>query len=309
MRIRVLGSAAGGGFPQWNCGCPNCRDARAGSPQLRPRTQECVAVSADGNSWFLLNASPEIRAQIESFPPLHPRGLRHSPIEGIVLTNGDLDHTLGLLSLRESHPLVVYATEAVRRGFVEQNVLYRTLQRFPGQITWRPLQPGAEIDLTLRGGEAASGLSIEAFPTPGKLPIHLEGLPAATADGGANVGLRIRDRESGGVFAYVPAAGSLTPASIAALKTAGCVFFDGTFWSSDELVAQGLGDKRAEEMAHLPIGGDRGSLAQLAGLKGRMRVYIHVNNTNPILRADSPERAAVERAGFQVAHDGMEMTL
>ena len=139
MLIRVLGSAAGGGFPQWNCGCRNCRGARERTLRVRPRSQESVAVSADGASWALLNCSPEIRAQIEAFPGLHPRGPRQSPIAAILFTNGDLDHTLGLLSLRESHPLVVYATEPVRRGFIEGNVLYRTLERFPGQVTWRPL--------------------------------------------------------------------------------------------------------------------------------------------------------------------------
>src|ERR1043165_2563145 len=137
MHIRVLGAAAGGGFPQWNCGCPNCRKARSGSPDVVPRTQESVAVSVDGARWLLLNASPEIRSQIESFSGLHPREPRHSPIAGIVLTNGDLDHCLGLLSLRESHPLTVYATDAVRRGFTESNALYRTLERFPGQVTWK----------------------------------------------------------------------------------------------------------------------------------------------------------------------------
>src|SRR5437764_14331957 len=169
MKVRVLGSAAGGGCPQWTCACRNCRGVRDGSLRIEARTQECVAVSADGEAWFLLNASPEVRAQIESFPPLHPRRLRHSPIEGILLTNGDLDHTLGLLCLRESHPLVVYATEAVRRGFVESNVLYRTLQRFPGQVTWRTLRIGAETELS-KGAGAPSGLSVEALAVPGKIP-------------------------------------------------------------------------------------------------------------------------------------------
>src|SRR5262249_17569220 len=147
VHIRVLGSAAGGGFPQWNCGCPNCRGVRAGTIRATPRTQESVAVSANGEGWVLLNVSPGIRQQIEGFAGLHPRGPRHSPIDAIVLTNGDLDHTLGLLSLRESHPLVVYATERVAQGFTEGNVLYRTLQRFPGQVTWRPLKLGREEEL------------------------------------------------------------------------------------------------------------------------------------------------------------------
>src|SRR5262249_60633975 len=143
--VRVLGSAAGGGFPQWNCGCPNCRGVREGTLRTAARSQECVAVSSEGaSSWVLLNCSPEIRAQIESFPALHPRAPRPSPIAAILLTNGDLDHCLGLLSLRESHPLVLYATEPVRRGFVEHNVLYRTLERFAGQATWRPLKLGCE---------------------------------------------------------------------------------------------------------------------------------------------------------------------
>src|SRR3989449_10428480 len=167
MKIRVLGSAAGGGCRQWNGACRNCRGARDGSVFIEPRTQECVAVSADGETWFLLNASPEIRAQIESFPPLHPRALRDSPVQGIVLTNGDLDHTLGLLSLRESHPLVVYATDRVHRAFTEGNVLYRTLERFREQVTWRSLEPGRETPLAGVNGRE-SGPFIEAVAVPGK---------------------------------------------------------------------------------------------------------------------------------------------
>src|SRR2546430_8468314 len=169
MKIRVLGSAAGGGCPQWNCACRNCGGARDGSVRIEPRTQECVAVSADGEAWFLLNASPEIRAQIEGFPALHARRLRDSPVQGIVLTNGDLDHTLGLLCLRESHPLVVYATEPVRRGFVEHNVLYRTLQRFPGQVTWRTLPVGTEVELSKSGG-APAGSRSRPWPFRAKFP-------------------------------------------------------------------------------------------------------------------------------------------
>ena len=167
----------GGGFPQWNCGCPNCRGVRAGHIRATPRTQESVAVSADGERWVLLNASPEIRQQLESFSALRPRAPRHSPVDAIVLTNGDLDHTLGLLSLRESHPLAVYATERVRRGFTEGNVLYRTLERFPDQVRWRALQPGREEALAGVDGQG-SGLLVEAVAVPGKLPIHLESLGA-----------------------------------------------------------------------------------------------------------------------------------
>jgi pyrroloquinoline quinone biosynthesis protein B len=304
--IRVLGSAAGGGFPQWNCGCPNCRGVRAGTIRAQPRTQESVAVSADAEAWFLLNASPEIRQQIERFPPLHPRGPRHSPIAGVVLTNGDLDHCLGLLSLRESHPITVYATDRVRHGFTEGNVLYRTLERFPGQVTWRMLKPGYQEELTRADG-GPSGVTVEPVAAPGKPPVHLVG--AVEPDPEDNVGLVLREIATGRVLAYVPGAASLSPALAAILEAADAVFFDGTFWASDELPAGGLGDKRAEAMGHLPVGGAGGSLAVLRGLRAARKVYIHLNNTNPLLRDDSPERAAVAAAGWEVAHDGLEVAL
>jgi pyrroloquinoline quinone biosynthesis protein B len=301
-----LGSAAGGGFPQWNCGCANCRGAREASIKVRPRTQESVAVSGDGTAWFLLNASPEIRQQIEGFPPLHPRAPRHSPIQGIVLTNGDLDHCLGLLSLRESHPITVYATDGVRRGFAERNVLYRTLERFPGQVTWRTLKLGREEELKLEGGRS-SGLLIEATAVPGKPPVHLEGLQPADPED--NVALRVREGATGRVLAYASAVGRITPAVREALDDADCVFFDGTFWSSDELIAGGVGTKRADEMAHVPVGGADGSLEGLGGLRAARKVYIHINNTNPLLREDAPESATTDAAGWEIAWDGMELEL
>jgi pyrroloquinoline quinone biosynthesis protein B len=306
MLIRVLGSAAGGGFPQWNCGCPNCRGVRSGDLRATARSQECVAVSADGDRWFLLNCSPEIRQQIESFPPLHPRGPRHSPIAAILLTNGDLDHCLGLLSLRESHPLVVYATDRLRRGFTDGNVLYRTLDRFPGQVTWRSLQLGREAELADVEGRPA-GLLVEAVAVPGKLPIHLE--TGAAPDPADSVGFRIRERATGRVLAYLSGVGAVSDAVRRAVEGADCVFFDGTFWSADELPGLGLGTKRAEDMAHLPIGGPEGSLARLNGVTARRRIFIHLNNTNPLLRDDSPERAHVEAAGWEVARDGMEVRI
>jgi len=306
MLIRVLGSAAGGGFPQWNCGCPNCRGVRAGDVQVTARTQECVAVSTDSTQWFLLNCSPEIRQQIESFPPLHPRGPRHSPIAAILLTNGDLDHCLGLLSLRESHPLVIYATDRLRRGFTDGNVLYRTLDRFPGQVTWRALKLGREEELADVEGRP-SGLLVEAVAMPGKLPIHLEA--DGTSDPEDSVGFRIREHATGRILAYLSGVGGVTDAVRRAVEDADCVFFDGTFWSSDELPGLGLGTKRAEQMAHLPVGGPDGSLARLHGLAAPRRIFIHVNNTNPLLRDDSPERATVEAAGWEVARDGMEVRI
>lgn len=302
----MLGSAAGGGFPQWNCGCSNCRGVREGTGRSAARTQESVAVSADGDRWFLLNCSPEIRSQIESFVGLHPKASRHSPVDAIVVTNGDLDHTLGLLSLRESHPLVIYATERVRAGFTEGNVLYRTLERFPGQVTWRVLEPGREAPLAGADGRP-SGLVIEAVSVPGKQPIHLEHHGAG--DPRDNVGLKIREAATGRRLAYFPAAGDLTADVRRALGEADCVFFDGTFWSSDELPAQGLGTSRAEDMAHVPVGGPEGSLARLGSMPSTRRIFIHINNTNPVLREDSPERQAVVQHGWEVAFDGMEIVL
>src|SRR5262245_16375349 len=196
MKVRVLGSAAGGGFPQWNCGCFNCREGRRLGGRARPRTQESVAVSADGESWFLINASPEIRAQIEACQELWPRAERHSPIAGILLTNGDLDHCLGLLSLRESHPLTMYTTDSVRAGFTENNVLYRTLERFPEQVTWRRLELGREQPL----GGPAGALRVTAIPAPGKLALHLEGRRAPSPED--NVGFLIREGPDGPGLAY-----------------------------------------------------------------------------------------------------------
>ena len=306
MLIRVLGAAAGGGFPQWNCGCANCRGVREGTIEARPRTQDSVTVSADGARWFLLNASPEIRTQIESFPALHPKRARHTPIAAIVLTNGDLDHCLGIFSLREAHPIVIYATDRVRQGITESNVFYRTLQRFPGQVTWRSLKLGREEEL-VDAGNAATGLWLEPVPSPGKLPVHLDGL--ASADPEDNIGLRIRERATGLVLAYFSAVGRMSPSVRQGLEGASAVFFDGTFWSSDELSGPGLMAKTAEDLAHLPIGGEGGSLGMLAALPRARKIFTHINNTNPILREDSEERRAVEAGGCEVAFDGMEIRL
>jgi pyrroloquinoline quinone biosynthesis protein B len=306
VHIRVLGSAAGGGFPQWNCGCANCRGVRDGSIRATPRTQESVAVSSDGESWFLLHASPEVRQQIESFAPLQPRAPRQTPIAAIVLGDGDLDHCLGLLSLRESQALFVYATERVRRGFTDNNVLYKTLERFPGQVTWRALALGEEMPL-VGVGERPSGLTLRTLSVPGKVPLHLHDALAPSAED--NIGLVIRELATGRTLAWFPAVAAATPELLAAIGEADCLFFDGTFWSEDELIALGLATRRAAQMGHWPIGGAQGSLQTLAQLPIKRRIFIHINNTNPILRDDSAERRAVEAAGLEVAYDGMELRL
>jgi pyrroloquinoline quinone biosynthesis protein B len=299
LHVLVLGSAAGGGFPQWNCGCENCAGFRAGRTRARRRTQESVALSSDGRAWFLVNASPDISQQLERAPALFPRALRDSPIEGIFLTNGDLDHCLGLFSLRESQRLKIYATEVVRRGIVEENTIYRTLERFPGQCTWTPLVPGKTLALE-------GGLEVTPVEVPGKRPLHLEAFEASTED---NVGLVFREPESGVGLGYLPAVGAISTAVREVLSTVDGAFFDGTFWSDDELTSLGLGKRTATDMAHWPLSGSEGGVELLRQFALKRRILIHINNTNPILREDSQERALVEAAGCEVAYDGMEVRL
>jgi pyrroloquinoline quinone biosynthesis protein B len=304
MRIRILGSGAGGGVPQWNCGCENCRAVRTGRPGIEARTQDSIAVSAENGAWVLCNCSPDVLRQIESFSELHPKAPRHSPIAAIVLTNGDLDHVLGLFSLRESYPLVVYATEGVRRGLFEQNVIARTLSRFEGHITHRALPLGREVSIDDAGG-APTGIRVTARAVRGKIPVHLEGLAPNALD--QNVGLWLRDGE-GKVAAYVSAVSDLGDV-MPHLGGVDALLLDGTFWSSDELSRPGLSKARAEDMAHLPVGDPGGSLEASSRLGARRRIYTHINNTNPILVESSPERRAVTAAGWEVATDGMDLRL
>jgi pyrroloquinoline quinone biosynthesis protein B len=302
MRIRILGSGAGGGVPQWNCGCANCVAVRAGRPGIAARTQDSVAISARAGTWVLCNCSPDVLRQIEAFDELHPRAPRHSPIAAIVLTNGDLDHVLGLFSLRESYPLVVYATDGVRRGLFEQNALARTLARFEGHLTHRPLPLGAEVPIADAQGEP-TGVFVTARPVRGKVPVHFEGFAASSPD--QNVGLWLRD-EAGGKAAYVSAVADLADIT-PHLGGVDVLLLDGTFWSADELSRPGLSKARAEDMAHLPVGDPGGSLESSARLAVRRRIYTHINNTNPMLVESSPERRQATAQGWEIATDGMEI--
>lgn len=276
--------------------------ARAGDARVvAPRTQDSIAVSASasttGDRWLLVNASPDVHRQIQAFAPLHPRAARSTPIGAIVLTNGDLDHILGLLSLRESQPLVVLATERVRAGLVERNAVLRTLARTPDQVTWRRLELGAEVRLE------DVGVGVTALAVAGKLPVHLVGVLEPSPED--NVALVVRDLKTGRKLVIATAVGSLDGIE-RVVAGADALFFDGTFWTEDELITKGLGRSRASDMAHVPIGGQEGSLARLGACAPR-RVYTHVNNTNPVLRSGSPERLAVEAAGWEIAHDGLEV--
>jgi pyrroloquinoline quinone biosynthesis protein B len=303
MRAIVLGAAAGGGFPQWNCGCPNCLAVREGRPGFEPRTQDSLAVTAQGDRFVLVNASPEILVQIQRTKALWPRAPRHSPIGAVVLTNGDMDHVLGLFSLRESWPLALYATASVRRG-LEASAFIRTLRRFEGQLVIREL----ELDRRTELRDAANqplGLEVRPFAMSGKLPVHFVG--HAEPSPGDNVGLSFSQApgdKQGGTLAYAAACGSAD----LDLADHDVVFFDGTFFREDELVRLGLSKAFARDMAHVPIDGDTGSLARLSGLRGR-KIYTHINNTNPILAPASAERRAVEAAGWEIAFDGMEIAL
>lgn len=308
MRIIILGSAAGGGFPQWNCACGNCARARAGDPAARPRTQSSAAVSADGETWFLLNCSPDVRWQIERTPALQPRrGIRHSPIAGVVLTNGDVDHVAGLLSLREGQPFALYATGRVLAALAA-NPIFDVLR--PEVVERRALVLGATLPPCGTGGEPA-GIEAEAFAVPGKVALYLEN-PRAERFGTVAedaIGLRLSDTGTGRSIYYVPGCAAL-PADLGRrLAGADLVLFDGTTWRDDEMAASGAGEKTAGRMGHMCMTGDSGSLAAFADLDVRRKVYVHLNNTNPALLSDSAERAAVEAAGWQVAEDGMEIAL
>jgi pyrroloquinoline quinone biosynthesis protein B len=296
MWLRVLGSAAGGGFPQWNCACPGCRAVREGSRPCRPRTQSSVAVSADRRRWFLLNASPDVRTQIESFPAMHPRGDRATPLEAVLLTDAELDHTLGLLLLREGRGVDVHATEAVRDTLANGTAVLRTLEAYC-PVRWHLVVPGADAHL-------GDGLSYRAFDVPTTKRARF----GSGSEKGRVVGYRLTDERTGRSAVYLPGVQALMPVRDQ-LDDCACLLVDGTCWHDDELVQLGLAGKTAREMGHLPIDGPGGSLEQLAPLPIDRKIYIHINNTNPILLDDSPERRTVEQHGMEVAMDGLELRI
>lgn len=308
MHILVLGSAAGGGFPQWNCNCAGCRRARSGDPLARPRTQSSIAVSSGDGRWLLLNASPDLRAQINANPALHPKdGVRHSPLAAAVLTNADIDHVTGLLSLREMQPFAVYATERVHRVLAGNSVF----QVLNADVVPRramglgePFQPRAADGTPL-------GLEVEAFAVPGKVALYLEDESAANFGSVPEdtVALRVSDPATGTAFFYMPGCASLPDWLAERLRGAELVLFDGTTWTEDEMARAGTGTKTAARMGHMCMSGDGGSIAAFDGLDVARKVFIHINNTNPVLLEDSPERRAAEAAGWQIAFDGMELSL
>ncbi len=301
MWLSVLGSAAGGGFPQWNCGCPGCRAVRDGSRPARPRSQSCVAVSADQRTWFLLNASPDVRGQVEAFPPLHPRQGRDTPLGAVLLTDAELDHTLGLLLLREAPRLAVHATPAVLETLGSGSGVLATLERYC-RVERHPVTPGEDVPL-------GDGLAYRAFEVPTTKRNRFGTGQGGEPEGGRVVGYRLTDTGSGRSAVYLPGMQRLTPDVRAQLTGCAALLVDGTCFTDDELPRLGLAAKTSTEMGHLPIGGPDGSLEQLADLDAERVIYVHLNNTNPVLLEDSPEHRAVLDRGMEVATDGLEVKI
>jgi pyrroloquinoline quinone biosynthesis protein B len=294
----VLGAAAGGGFPQWNCRCDVCRLAWSGDPRVKSRTQASLAVSADNEQWALLNASPDLRAQIQANADLHPRGdRRSSPISAVLLTGAEIDQTAGLLNLRERSPFMLHGT-AASLAAIADNPMFSALA--PDVVTRQALMPGQRFSLV-------SGIEAELFLVPGKVPLYLEGDdPDTASESAANVGVEIA--AGAARLVYVPGAAAVTPAMRQRFEKADVVMFDGTVLTNDEMIRTGTGTKTGRRMGHMPLEGPEGSLTALAGLRAR-RILLHINNTNPILIDGSPERRRIEAAGWEVAEDGLKVVL
>jgi pyrroloquinoline quinone biosynthesis protein B len=299
VRVHILGSAAGGGFPQWNCNCTNCSGLRTGALYAKPRTQCSAAVSADGSRWSLLNASPDLRAQIFSFPELLPKcRVRGSAINAVLLSDAELDHITGLLSLREVQPIRLYCTPQVFEWVFALNPIFAALNQ-PDRFRVTRLED-RKVETV------GCGLGFEAIFVKGKVPTYLKPLPASRD--GAVVAYKLIDERAASSLLYVPAIKEIDERFIAAAAECDCLLFDGSFWSDDEMERRGIGTRTASDMGHMPISGPAGSLARLSHLKIR-KIYTHINNTNPILDETSAERREVESAGWEVAEDGMDFTV
>ena len=293
MHFLVLGASAGGGLPQWNCGCRNCEDARKGV--IPPSGQSSLAVSVDGEHWSVLNASPDIRQQMLDNAQLHPRALRDTPVRSVLLTNGDIDHIAGLLSLREQTPFTLFATQDIL-DVLSENRVFDAVNR--EKVGRNPV--ALDTDFALQ-----DGLSARIFAVPGKVPLFMEGETVQTdLIGEQTVGVRLAG--GGKVAYYVPGCAQVTDALLAQFADADLLFFDGTLWDDDEMIRSGTGIKTGRRMGHIPVSGPDGSIAMLAGVNAA-KVFIHINNTNPILQPGGPEHAFVLDAGWRIARDGQEI--
>lgn len=306
MQIVLLGTAAGGGSPQWNCNCSVCSSVRAHAAGTVFRTQSSVAISADGQDWFLLNASPDLRGQLERFAPLHPGKAtkRNSRIEGVLLTNADLDHTLGLLLMREGGSIPVHATSKVRDALVHAISIGPVLEAFCG-VKW--IRPPRRLSPLRRRDGTESGLLYQAVGLRGKPPRFVPG--AKTFSPGHSIGFRIQDQRTGGRLLFLPDVAGIEPPLIKSMSDCDVLLFDGTFWSEDEMRKSGVGPATAAAMGHWPMAGPNGSLKLLATLPVRHKVYVHLNNTNPVLLENSAEHRAVRKAGVTIGRDGMKLKI
>ena len=311
MQILVLGSGAGGGVPQWNCNCPVCRRAWDGDTRVAPRTQSSIAASADGETWCLINCSPDLRQQIISNPQLHPRapdrhGRRDTPLASVVLTNADVDHIAGLLTLREKQPFTLFATARIL-DVLAANRIFEVLD---------PDYVGRTRFVLDEQVEVAPGLTVEGFTVPGKVALYLE--EGADAEGAGlsiggetedTIGLRISEAGGEASAFYIPGCAAMTNDLTDRIRGADLVLFDGTVWHDDEMIARQVGQKTGHRMGHMAMDGPEGSIAALADLDIRRKVFVHINNTNPVLIDGSPEQALVTAAAWELAHDGMELSL
>ncbi len=310
MIIKVLGSAAGGGFPQWNCNCRNCADVRKGAPGFTARTQSSLAVSRDGADWVLLNASPDLRKQINDTPQLGAQAggdLRNSPVKAVVVTNGDVDHISGLINLREMEPLAVYGSHRVL-SVLAQNSIFNVLNS--EKVVRRELPLGEPIKLA--GASAPLGLTVEAFAVPGKVALYLEDASKGEDFGteeGDTIGLKITDPETGKAFFYVPGCAEVDPPLAGRLNGAALVFFDGTLFQDNEMIDAGLSAKTGKRMGHISMSGPDGSIAAFDKLGVARKVYVHINNSNPVLNEHSEARKHAEAAGWDIGYDGMEIRI
>ena len=309
MRIRVLGAAAGGGYPQWNCNHPNSRRARSGDSAALQRTQSSIAVSVEDEHWFLFNASPDLRQQITDNDVLHPsQGLRHSPIQGVVLTNADVDHIAGLLNLRESQPLCLYGTSKVL-NVLQANSIFNVLN--PKFVKRNTLTLGESVELSFPNGRP-SGIVVVPFAVPGKVALWLEDKNkdvALAAVGEDTIALEVRNSSGGTEFFYVPGCAEMTDDLAARLRNAPLVFFDGTLWRDDEMIRDDVGIKTGKRMGHMSLSGEDGTIEAFKNLQVARKVFIHINTTNPVLLEDSEERALATKAGWEVSYDGMEIII
>ncbi len=304
MRIRVLGSAAGGGFPQWNCNCRNCSGYRQGTVRAKSRTQSSIALSSDGQEWLLVNASPDIRAQLADFSPLQPaRALRDTGIAAVLLMDAQIDHTSGLLMLREGCPLPVYCTDPVHEDLSSGFPLFTMLKSWNGGLQRHPIP----LDGDAFSIPAIDGIRLTAIPLSSKAPPYSPHRHAPEI--GDNIGLFIEDLNSGGSLFYAPGLGAIESHLRPWMERADCLLVDGTLWRDDEMIVQEVGTQRGLDMGHLSQSGPEGMLAYLDTLDAKRKVLIHINNTNPILDEDSAERAELATHGVEVAEDGLEITL